>query len=121
ATYATEILPAVLVFGLGLAMTVAPLTATVLGSVEAGHAGLASGVNNAVARVAGLIAIAGIGAVLAASFQARLDSSLAGRTLDAQTKHAAANARARVLVTNANGASPAQRPILHAALRDASV
>src|SRR5207244_803015 len=58
ADYATEILPGVIVFGLGLAATVAPLTATVLGSVEPGHSGVASGVNNAVARIAGLLAIA---------------------------------------------------------------
>lgn len=58
ASYASHVLPAVLVFGCGLALTVAPLTATVLAAVDAGHAGIASGVNNAVARVAGLLAIA---------------------------------------------------------------
>jgi EmrB/QacA subfamily drug resistance transporter len=57
-TYATDVLPAVLVFGLGLAATVAPLTATVLAAAEPRHAGVASGVNNAVARVGGLLAIA---------------------------------------------------------------
>ena len=49
-------------FGLGLAMTVAPLTATVLEAAERRHAGIASGVNNAIARVAGLLAIAVVGA-----------------------------------------------------------
>ncbi|MGA8722387.1 MAG: MFS transporter, partial [Solirubrobacteraceae bacterium] len=61
--YLTTILPGVLVFALGLAATVAPLTAAVLGSVDPGHSGLASGANNAVARIAGLLAIAGVGAV----------------------------------------------------------
>jgi len=57
-SYLTEVLPAVVVFGLGLATTVAPLTSTVLTAVPANHAGLASAVNNDVARAAGLIAVA---------------------------------------------------------------
>jgi len=56
--YGADVLPAVVVFALGLALTVAPLTTTVLAAVDAGHAGLASGVNNAVARVGGLMAVA---------------------------------------------------------------
>jgi EmrB/QacA subfamily drug resistance transporter len=58
AAYGTDVLPAVAVFGLGLALIVAPLTTTVLRTTEARHAGLASGVNNAVARAAGLLAVA---------------------------------------------------------------
>jgi EmrB/QacA subfamily drug resistance transporter len=58
ASYVSDVLPAVLVMGLGLSLTVAPLTATALGSVEQRHAGVASGVNNAVARAAGLLAVA---------------------------------------------------------------
>jgi EmrB/QacA subfamily drug resistance transporter len=66
ADYASQVLPAVLVFGLGLAMTVAPLTATVLSGADPENAGVASGVNNAVARVANLLGIAAIGLVVAA-------------------------------------------------------
>jgi EmrB/QacA subfamily drug resistance transporter len=57
-SYLTAILPPIIVFGLGLTLVVAPVTATVLAAAESRHAGLASGVNNAVARVAGLLAVA---------------------------------------------------------------
>jgi EmrB/QacA subfamily drug resistance transporter len=60
ASYFTDVLPAVAVFAVGLTLTVAPLTATVLASADVRHAGVASGVNNAVARAAGLLAVAGI-------------------------------------------------------------
>ncbi len=57
-SYIADVLPAVLVFGIGLTLVVAPVTATVLAAVDSSHSGIASGVNNAVARVAGLIAVA---------------------------------------------------------------
>lgn len=58
ASYLLDVMPAVVVFGLGLALTVAPLTATVLEAADSRHAGIASGVNNAVARAAALLAVA---------------------------------------------------------------
>ena len=61
----TDLLPALLVFSFGLAMTVAPLTATVLADADENDAGIASAINNAVARVAGLVGISVIGVVVA--------------------------------------------------------
>ncbi len=59
----TQLMPGVTVFGIGLAMTVAPLTSAILGDIAAAHAGIGSAVNNAVSRVAGLVAIAFIGVI----------------------------------------------------------
>ena len=81
--YASEVLPGVLVFALGLAMTVAPLTAAVLAGAEQSQAGIASGVNNAIARVAGLLGTAAVGAAVAGSFGSALDGHLAGVRLGA--------------------------------------
>jgi EmrB/QacA subfamily drug resistance transporter len=77
--YLTDLLPGLLVFALGLTITVAPLTATVLADADESNAGIASGVNNAIARVASLVAIAGVGALVAASFGSKLDDELGGR------------------------------------------
>jgi predicted MFS family arabinose efflux permease len=76
-SYLADLLPAVVVFGLGLSLTVAPLTTTVLAGVESQGAGIASAVNNAVARIAGLLGTAGVGAIVAAHFGATLHARLA--------------------------------------------
>ncbi len=72
--YLTVILPAVIVFGLGLSATVAPLTAAVLASVDDAHMGVASGVNNAAARVAGLLAVAVLPAAVGLDLAAGADA-----------------------------------------------
>jgi hypothetical protein len=65
ASYASDVLPPLLVFSLGLSMTVAPLTATVLADADETDAGIASAVNNAVARVAGLVGVSVVGVAIA--------------------------------------------------------
>jgi EmrB/QacA subfamily drug resistance transporter len=89
--YATDLLPGVLVFALGLSATVAPLTTTVLGAVPEHNAGVASGINNQVARVAGLLAIAVLGAIVAARFGDVLDERAAA--LPAPVRAAVEDAR----------------------------
>ena len=61
--YWTQVFPAIVLFGLGLSMTVAPLTSAVLGDIDPKHAGIGSAINNAVSRIAGLIVVAGVGLV----------------------------------------------------------
>jgi EmrB/QacA subfamily drug resistance transporter len=86
AGYWTGYFPGLAAVGLGMALAVAPLTATVLGSVDRGSAGMASGVNNAVARVASLIAIAALGILFASVFRASLERRLDSASVSAQTR-----------------------------------
>jgi MFS family permease len=67
ADYWSEVFPGIVVFGLGLTITVAPLTSAILGAIEPARAGIASAVNNAVSRVAGLIAVAAAGLIVGTS------------------------------------------------------
>ena len=119
ADYLTQVLPASLVFSLGLAMTVAPLTATVLEAADRRHAGIASGVNNAFARVAGLVAIAVVGLVISAQFGAGVD-----RRLDDTATAASPATRAYVAEARERPLTVPDQPVAaraRAAVREANV
>lgn len=121
ADYVTEVLPAVLVFGLGLSATVAPLTATVLDSVEERRVGIASGVNNGVSRVAGLLAIAVLGAVISAHFGSELDAALGSPSLGPRAERVIEDAKAQPLaVPVAHRLAPTEADRVRAAAAEAS-
>ncbi len=121
-SYAGDLAPALVLYSLGLAVTVSPLTATVLADADEHDAGIASAVNNAVARTSGLLATAAVGAVLAGFYADRLDTELAGRTLTPAAQIQVAAARDRALSPVDEAALPAvDRAVVTDAVRDAGV
>jgi EmrB/QacA subfamily drug resistance transporter len=120
--YVTELLPALLVFAVGLSLTVAPLTATVLADADEHNAGIASGVNNAIARIAGLLGVAAIGAVVAAQFGTTLDDRLEGQRLSPAAAQAVVRARTQTLARVEPVGVPArERAVVADATEDASI
>jgi EmrB/QacA subfamily drug resistance transporter len=120
--YWTDVFPALLIFSLGLSATVAPLTATVLADADEHNAGIASGINNAVARIASLLVVAALGAVISASFAGTVNRSLGPRQLSAPSRAAIATAHRQTLATVDPAALPrSERQAVATAVRAASV
>jgi EmrB/QacA subfamily drug resistance transporter len=121
-SYLGDLVPALLIYSLGLAVTVSPLVATVLADADENDAGIASAVNNAVARTAGLLATAAVGAVLAGFYADRLDTELAGQRLSPAAQAQVAEARERALgPVDSAALPPRDRPVVTAAIREAGV
>jgi EmrB/QacA subfamily drug resistance transporter len=115
-----DVLPALLVFSLGLALTVAPLTATVLADASEADAGIASAVNNAIARTASLIAVAAVGAVVSAQYGSLLDQRLGDR-LPPSSQAAVLEAKRRTFgVIKSSAIPPGERAFAAQAAASAS-
>jgi EmrB/QacA subfamily drug resistance transporter len=115
-SYWTTFFPAALVLGFGMTLTVAPLTTTVMQSVEPEAVGVASGVNNAVASVAGLLAIAGFGIVMSGTFNSDLQRQLAAAAVPEPISEAVTAQRAKLAAIELPAQASAE---LRAAVRHA--
>jgi EmrB/QacA subfamily drug resistance transporter len=121
-TYWTTFFPPMVVLGLGLAITVAPLTATVMNALDAAYAGAASGINNAASRAAGLLAIAVFGLVMVPIFEQTLHQRLDGAALPpvvSETLHAQRSKLAAIQLPPDTDA--ATRHVVERAVADAFV
>jgi MFS family permease len=115
--YLAQVLPGVVMFGIGLSVTVAPLTHAILGDVNKDQSGIASAINNAVARVAGLLAVAAVGAIITAQFNSALDQKMVENHMPAS---AIAQAKEKPLSTEVPK-SAINIPLFKTAMTDASV
>lgn len=108
-SYWRTFFPATVLLGIGMAVSVAPLTTTVMNAVSEPRVGIASGVNNAVARTAGLLAIAVLGIVMLRSFDQALDLRLADLTLPASARRIVDQQRSRLAGADLSGLPPELR------------
>jgi MFS family permease len=119
--YFASFFPGVLVLGVGMGITVAPLTTAVMQAVDQRHAGVASGINNAVARAASLLAVAALGLVLVTRFDTVLDAKLALLALPSDLVHAIVGQRDKLAAVDLAFAPEALRVVIRRAVDDAFV
>jgi EmrB/QacA subfamily drug resistance transporter len=113
--------PAIIVLGIGMAIVVAPITTTVMGAVDSGYAGTASGINNAVARTAGLIAIAVVGIVVTLTFNSSLDKRISSLELPPNVRQQVEEQRDKLAGAEITTASAELRPKLQTAIKESFV
>jgi len=119
-TYWTTYFPAVVLLGLGAAFFIAPLTTTVFDASDPALSGVASGMNNAIARTAGLVAIALFGILFSAAFARTFEGRLRGADVSAETRRLAVVERAKMIAgTVPPDIAPADRPAVETAVRQA--
>ena len=118
-SYWTAFLAPMVVLGLGMAVTVAPLTTSVINAVPPRQAGVASGINNAVASVANLLAVALLGAVALGAFNRALDQQLSGKQLSPPARQIVENARGKFAIDVGSASAPgSDRAIAEATIKE---
>lgn len=121
-SYWTTFFPAVIVMSLGMSIAVAPLTTVVMNAVEGGHAGAASGVNNAASRVAGLLAIAVFGIIAVQVFSRNMDDRVSSLSLAGSARRALSSQHDRLVATQIpGGLDAATVAALHRAIAESFV
>ena len=118
-SYWSTFFPAVVVLGIGMAISVAPLTTTVMNSVAQTRAGIASGINNAVSRTAGLLAIAVLGIVMLHGFNRALDARLPDLNLPQSIQKAVDDQRGKLAGADVSGSAPEIRTAIDRSFVDA--
>jgi EmrB/QacA subfamily drug resistance transporter len=122
AGYWSKFFPAVVVLGLGMAVSVAPLTTTVMNAVPANRVGIASGINNAVSRTAALLAIAALGIVMLHVFSRSIDSRLSRLEVSPEVRHSLDDQRINLAATTfPQDMGPPMRQVLKEAINESFV
>src|SRR5438034_1261991 len=122
AGYWSQFFPAVVVLGLGMAVSVAPLTTTVMNAVPANRVGIASGINNAISRTAALLAIAALGIVMLHVFSRSIDSRLSRLEVSPEVRHSLDDQRISLAATTIpQDIGPPTRQVLKEAINESFV